>query len=148
VLDDWVRAEDGEVGFGDDLELHPRHLAEHLGELLVSLDADEYTTLDAEACAQVKATGDVAFLLAIIGGYAALGGEVVSIEDDISASFAETGGIPLESSVYAANVHVKVDASVGYASVIVVEITVQEAVFNPDVRAGVLNQIFLTLAES
>ena len=29
LLHDWVRAEDGEIGFGDDLELHPRHFAEH-----------------------------------------------------------------------------------------------------------------------
>ena len=44
LFDDWVRAEDGEVGFGDDLKLHPRHFAEHHRELLVGLDIDDNST--------------------------------------------------------------------------------------------------------
>jgi len=147
ALDDFIRAEQREVGFGDDLELHPRDFAEHHGEALVGLDAYESTALDAEACAQVKATGDMVFLVAIIGGYDALGGEEESIKGDISAPFEKAVGVPLESSVYIADVQVKVNAAVVDASVVLVEITVQEAAFEKVVRAGILNQIFLTLAE-
>ena len=41
-----MRAEDGKVGFGDDLELHPRHLAEQNRELLFDLEEDEDSVQD------------------------------------------------------------------------------------------------------
>ncbi|KIM46974.1 hypothetical protein M413DRAFT_266912 [Hebeloma cylindrosporum] len=51
LLDDWVRAKDGEVGFGDDFELHPGYLAEQDGEFPFDLDEDENFFKDAEAFA-------------------------------------------------------------------------------------------------
>ena len=147
ALDDRVLAEDSEVGFGDDLELHPGYLAEELGELLVSLNDNESAALDAEACAEVKATIDVVFLVTIICGHEALDGEEPSIEGEMSAFFAEAVGIPLKLSVYIADVLVKINADVVYASVLLVEITVEESASENGVPAGVLNKIFLTLAE-
>ena len=139
LLDDWVRAKDGEVGFGDDLELHPRHLAEHHRELLVGLDVDDDSTRDAEVRAQVEATGHVVLLLVTVGVYEAIGDEEESFEVDRIACFAEASGVPLESSIYVADVEVEVNAGVGYASVEMVEIKVEEAVFEQVVRAGVLD---------
>ena len=56
VLNDRVRGEDGEVGFSNDLELHPRHLAEHHRKLFVGLEVDkDSTSRDAEVRAQVEA---------------------------------------------------------------------------------------------
>ena len=143
LLDDWVRAKDGEIGFGDDLELHPRHLAEHHREFLVGLQVDDNAARDAEVRAQVKTSGHVLFLLA---GYEAVGDEEESFEADGVAGFAEVSGVPLEASVYVADIHVEVNAGVRHASIKVVDVKVEEAVFELEVRAGVLDQILLTLA--
>jgi len=142
-----VRAEDGEVGFGDDLELHPRHLAEQNGELPFDLDEDENSVQDTQASAQVEATGHIVFLVAIAGVYEALGDEEESIENDGPAGFAEPAATPLELSVYVADVLVELDVRVGYTSLGVVEIKVEAAVVSElEVRAGVLDQVMLTLA--
>jgi hypothetical protein len=82
-----VRAEDEEVGFGDDLELHPRHLAEQNGELLFDLDEDEDSVQNTQAFAQLKTTGLIVFLVAIASVYEALGDEEESIEDDWTGTF-------------------------------------------------------------
>jgi hypothetical protein len=142
-----VRAEDGEVGFGDDLELHPRHLAEQNGELLFDLDEDEDSVQDTQAFAQVKTTGFIVFLVAIASVYEALGDEEESIEDDGPAGFAEAAATPLELSVYVADVLVELDVRVGYTSLGVVEIKVEAVVLSElEVRAGVLDQMMFTLA--
>jgi hypothetical protein len=147
LLDDWVRAEDGEVWFGDDLELHPRHLAEQNGKLPFDLDEDENSVQDAQAFAQVKTAGHIVFLLATVAAYEALGDEEASIKDDGSAGLAEAAGTPLELSVFVADVLVEVKVSVGYTSVGVVVIKVEVAVVSElVVRAGVLDQIMLALA--
>ena len=109
LLDDWVRAKDGEIRFGDDLELHPRHLAEHHREFLVGFEEDDNAARDAEVRAQVQTSGNVLFLLA---GYEAVGDEEESFEADRIAGFAEVSGVPLEASVYVADIQVEVDASV------------------------------------
>jgi len=72
-----VRAEDGEVGFSDDLELHLRHLTEQNGGLLFDRDEDENSVQNT----QVKTTGHIVFLVAIVGVYEALGEEEESTED-------------------------------------------------------------------
>jgi hypothetical protein len=147
LLHDWVRAEDGEVGFGDDLELHPRHLAEHNGELLFDRDEDDGSIKDTQASAQVKTTFGIVFLLAMAGAYEALGNEEESIEDDGPAGFAEATATPLELSVYVADVLVELDVRVAYTSIGVFEINVEAVVISElEVRAGVLDQIMLTLA--
>ena len=134
-----MRAEDGEIRLGDDLELHPRHLAEHHRELLVGLDVDDNSTRDAEVRAQVEAAGHVVLLLVTVGVYEAVGNKEESIEVNGIAGLAEASGVPLEPSVYVADVEVEVNACVGYASVEVVEIKVEEVVFEHEVRAGVLD---------
>ena len=96
--------------------------------------------------AQVEATGHVVLLLTMLGGYEAVGDEEESFEADGIACLAEGLGVPLESSVYIADVQVEVNAGVGYASIAVVEIKVEEPLSELEVRAGVLNQILLTLA--
>jgi len=138
-LDDWVRAEHGEVGFGNNLELHPRDFAEHHRELLVGLDVDDNSTRDAEVRAQVEATGHVVFLLVTVGMYEAIGDEEEPFEMHGIACFAKASGVPLKSSIYVADVKVEVDAGVGYTFVEVVEIKVEETVFELEVRAGVLD---------
>ena len=72
-------------------------------------------------------------LLATMGVYEAIGDEEESIEADGIACLAEASGVPLESSVYVADVEVKVNAGVAYASVKVIEIKVEEAVFETEV---------------
>ena len=121
-----MRAEDREIGFSDDLGLHPRHLAEHHRELLVGLDINENFTCDAEVRAQVEMSGHVVFLLAMLGGYEAVGDEEEFFETDGFACLAEASGIPLESSVYVADVQIEINARVGYTSIAVVEIEVDE----------------------
>jgi len=137
LLDDWVRAEDGEIWFGDDLELHPRHLAEQNGELLVDLDEDEDSVRDTQAVAQVETTGHIVFLLATDE---ALGDQEASFEGDVPACSAEAAGTPLELSVFVADVLVEVNVTMGYTSVGVVVINVEVAVVSElVVRAGVLD---------
>ena len=147
LLDDWVLAEDGEVGFGDDLELHPRHLAEQNGELPFDLNEDEDSVQNTQASAQVKTTGHIVFLAVIAGVYEALGDEEESIEDDGPAGLAEAAATPLELSVYVADVLVELKVTVGHTSLGVVVINVEATVVSElEVRAGVLDQIMLTLA--
>lgn len=55
LLDNRVLAEDAEVGLGNDLELHPGHLAKHHRELLVRLHEDDDAALEAEAGTEVEA---------------------------------------------------------------------------------------------
>ena len=89
--------------------------------------------------AQVEAAGHVVLLLVTVGVYEAVGNEEESIEVDGIAGLAEASGVPLEPSVYVADVEIEVNACVGYASVEVVEIKVEEVVFEHEVRAGVLD---------
>ena len=96
--------------------------------------------------AQVEATGHVVLLLTMLGGYEAVGDEEESFKADGIARLAEASGVPLESSIYVTDVQVEVNAGVGYASITVVEIKVEEPLSELEVRAGVLNQILLTLA--
>ena len=145
LLDNWVRAEDREIGFSDDLELHPRHLAEHHRELLVGLDVNENSTRDAEVRAQVEPSRYVVLLLAMLGGYEAVGDEEQFFEADGLACLAEPSGIPLEPSIYVADIQVEVNARVRYASIVMVEIKVKEGLSELEVRASVLDQILLTL---
>ena len=142
-----MRAEDGEVGFGDDLELHPRHLAEQNGELLFDLEEDEDSVQDTQAFAQVEATGLIVFLVAIATVYEAFGDEEESVEDDGPAGLAEAAATPLELSVYVADVLIELDVRVGYTSLGVVVIKVEAVVFSElEVRAGVLDQMVFALA--
>ena len=103
LLDDWVWAEDGEIVFGDDLELHPRYLAEHDRKFLFDLDDDELSFQDTQEFAQVKTTGFIAFLVAIVDE-AFSDEEEAFIEDDRPACLTEAAGTPLELSVYVADV--------------------------------------------
>ena len=148
VLNDRVRGEDGEVGFGDDLELHPRHLAEHHRKFLVGLEVDEdSTSRDAEVRAQVEARGQKLQLVGIIcGWYGDLHDEEESIEVEGLARSAEASGAPLELSVYDADVQVEVDTGVGHTSVGADKVEVEEAIFEQEVGPGVLNRILLTFA--
>jgi hypothetical protein len=87
------------------------------------------------------------FLLAIVGGYEALGDEEESIEGDGPACSAEAAGTPLELSVFVADVLVEIKVRVGYTSFGVVVIKVEVAVVSDlIVRAGVLDQILTALA--
>ena len=96
-LNDRVRGEDGEVRFGDDLELHPRHLAEHHRKLFVGLEVDEdSTSRDAEVRAQVEAQRQKLQLVGIICGWCGdLHNEEESIEIEGLACFAKSSGAPL-----------------------------------------------------
>jgi hypothetical protein len=131
VLNHRVRGEDGEVGFGDDLELHPRHLAEHHRKVLVGLEVNkDSTSRDAKVRAQVEARGHVLQPPAIIfGGCGDLNDEEESVEVEGLARFAKSSGTPLELSVYDADVQIEVNAGVGHTSVGADEVEVEEGVF-------------------
>ena len=148
VFNDRVRGEDGEVRFGNDFELHPRHLAEDHGELLVGLEVDnDATSRDAEVRAKVEARGHILQLEAIIlRGCGDFHDEEESFEAEGLACFAKASSAPLELSIYDADVQIEVDAGVGHTSVGADEVKVEEGVFEQEVGPGVLDQILLTLA--
>lgn len=54
LLNDGMRSENRKIGFGDDFEFHPGHLAEHSREFLFDFDNDKEAVGVAQASAEVK----------------------------------------------------------------------------------------------
>lgn len=144
LLDDWVRAEDTEIGLRDDLELHPRDFTEHHRQLLVRLDEDNGIALQTEARAKIKRGRDVLFVMHRV---AAVGLKPEVLEVDILARLVEGARVPDETTVDVSNAPLEVEASMGNATVLVVNVTVQESSFKDKVGAEFVEQVLLAEAK-
>ena len=144
LLYNGVCAEHAEVGLGNDLELHPRHFAEHHGELLVRLDEDDDAALDAEASAEIEAGKDV---FAVVHGVAAFSGEPETVKSNVFAAQVEGTGVPNEASIDVSNADLEIEADVGDTAILVVDIAVQECAFKGEVGANFLEKKLLAETE-
>ncbi len=104
--------------------------AEHHGELLVRLDEDDDTALDAKTGAEIEAGEDV---FAVVYGMAALSGKPKAVESNIFAAQMEGAGVPNEASIDVANADLEIEADVGDTAILVVDITVQKCALKGEV---------------
>lgn len=74
---------------------------------------------------------------------AALGGEPKAVKSNIFAALVEGAGVPNETSIDVANADLEVEADVGDAAVLMVDIAVQECALEGEVGTNFLQEKLL-----